>query len=292
MIPKRTNHNCKKLLMSVAAFVAIVAQSAFGQVNATAPQAQDAAPRDLPRFDVATIKPIDTRPGVMHRAGADVYPGGRIIFPTVSLKSLISTAFDLPYSQLSGGEEWMDKDYYDVEAKAPEGSTPYDLRHTWFRLEDPRLRQMLQALLIDRFQLKVHRETKTGQVYILVKSGKTIRIKPTDAPSAKDPGASEGFGSIGNAGDTWDIHNASMRQLANFVSDLYMHRPVFDQTGLPGSYDFKWKMLLTDPDQPDPLLGSKDELMQFIQVMGLKLTPSTGPVETLVIDHAGHPSPN
>jgi uncharacterized protein (TIGR03435 family) len=51
-------------------------------------------------------------------------------------------------------------------------------------------------------------------------------------------------------------------------------------------------MLLPDPDQADPRLGSKDELMQFIQVMGLKLTPSTGPVETLIIAHAEHPSPN
>jgi uncharacterized protein (TIGR03435 family) len=208
------------------------------------------------------------------------------------LKSIICTAFDLPASQLLGGEEWMERESYDVVAKAPDGSAPYDLRHSWFRLEDPRLRQMLQALLIDRFQLKVHRETKAGQVYFLVKSGKTILLKPTDAPSSKVPRAPDGFGSIGNAGDTWVIYNTSMRQLANFVGDFYMHRPVVDQTGLAGSYDFKWKMLLTNPDQPDPLLGSKDELMQFIQVMGLKLMTSTGPVETLVIDHAEHPSPN
>jgi uncharacterized protein (TIGR03435 family) len=227
----------------------------------------------------------------MHQSGLDVYPDGRVVLPTVSLKSLICTAFDLPASQLSGGEEWMDKEQYDVVGKAPEGSAPYDLRHTWFHLEDSRLRQMLQALLIDRFQLKVYRETKTGQVYLLVKSGKAIPLKPTDAPSAKVPRAPEGFGSIGNAGDTWVIYNTSMKQLANFVGD-YIHRPVLDQTGLSGSYDFKWKMLLPDPDQADPRLGSKDELMQFIQVMGLKLTPSTGPVETLIIAHAEHPSPN
>jgi uncharacterized protein (TIGR03435 family) len=83
-----------------------------------------------------------------------------------------------------------------------------------------------------------------------------------------------------------------MHQLANFAGDFYLHCPVLDQTGLSGSYDFEWKMLLSNPDEPDPVLGSKDELMQFIQVLGLKLKPSTGPVETLVIDHAEHPSPN
>jgi uncharacterized protein (TIGR03435 family) len=289
---KRTNHSYNKPLMSVAAFVVIAAQCALGQLNVTAWQAQDTASRDLPRFDVATIKPIDIRPGVTHTSGLHVYPGGRVIFPNVSLKTLVGTAFDPPVSQLSGREEWMDKEQYDVEGKAPEGSGSYDVRHTWFRLEDPRLRQMLQALLIDRFQLRVHWETRTGQVYLLVKSGKAIPLKLTDARSTKSPPGTEGFGSIGNAGDTWLMHNSTMHQLANFAGDFYLHCPVLDQTGLSGSYDFEWKMLLSNPDEPDPVLGSKDELMQFIQVLGLKLKPSTGPVETLVIDHAEHPSPN
>jgi uncharacterized protein (TIGR03435 family) len=257
-------------------------QAAQSQPPASAP--------DLPRFEVATIKPVDMGPGVIHLNGAHVYPDGRVLLSTVSLKGLIGTAFDLPFSQVSGGEEWMGKEEYDVVAKAPEDSKPYDLHHTWYRIQDSRLRQMLQALLIDRFQLKVHRETRTGRVYLLVKSGKDTPLRPAGAPSA--PQVSQGFGSIGDAGDTWSIHNSTMRQLANFVGDFYLHSPVLDQTGLPGSYDFKWKMLLPDPDQPDPLLGSRDELMQFIQVMGLKLTPSTGPVETLVIDHAERPSEN
>lgn len=258
-----------------------------------APQTQPAASlSDLPRFEVATIRPIDTRPGGMHQNGAEVYPGGRVVLPTVSLKSLICTAFDLPAWQLSGGQEWMSKEQYDVVAKAPADLKPFDLRHTWYRLEDPRLRQMLQALLIDRFQLKFHREARTGQVYLLVKSGKAIPLKPSDAPSTKASPATDGFGSIGNAGDTWTIHNTTMRQLASFISDFYLRSPVLDQTGLSGPYDFKWEMLLAKPDEPDPLLGSKGELMQFIQVMGLKLKPSTGLVETLVIDHAEHPSEN
>jgi uncharacterized protein (TIGR03435 family) len=285
---KHADHSRREFLLIVGVLLLVFAgRIAPSQASQSQPAASH---RDLPRFEVATIKPIDTRAGAMHQSGADVYPGGRIVLPTVDLKSLISTAFDLAGWQLSDGEEWMGKEQYDVVAKAPEDSKPYDLRHTWFRIEDPRLRQMLQALLIDRFQLKVHRETRTGQVYLLVKSGKAIPVKPTDTPSA--PRASEGFGSVGVAGDTWVMYNTSMRQLANFVGDFYLNRPVLDQTGLSGSYDFKWKMLLANPDQPDSQLGSKDELMQFIQVMGLKLKPSTGLVETLVIDHAEPPSEN
>jgi uncharacterized protein (TIGR03435 family) len=88
------------------------------------------------------------------------------------------------------------------------------------------------------------------------------------------------------------MHNATMRQLANFAGDFYLNSPVVDQTDLSGSYDFKWQMLLGNPEQPDSQLGSKDEFLQFIQVMGLKLKASTGPVEMVVIDHAEHPSEN
>lgn len=125
-------------------------------------------------------------------------------------------------------------------------------------------------------------------MYLLVKSGKAIPIKPSEA--SVGAGSSEGFGSVGAAGDTWVMYNTTMRQLANFVGDFYLNCPVLDQTGLSGSYDFKWKVLLTNPDQPDARLGSKEELMQFIQTMGLKLVLSIGPVETIVIDHAERPS--
>jgi uncharacterized protein (TIGR03435 family) len=81
-----------------------------------------------------------------------------------------------------------------------------------------------------------------------------------------------------------------MPQLANWVGDYYLHRPVIDQNGLAGYFTYRWKMVLTNPDD-DPQMGSKDELMDFIKVMGLKLVPSTGPVDTYVIDSAQLPSP-
>ncbi len=279
----------RRTLLAVVGVLLVLSAGRIGRTQASLCQSAT-SPGDWPRFEVATIKPVDTRPDAIHVVGLKVLPNGRVAIPTATLKSLIATAFDLPASRLLGGEEWMGKEQYDVVAKAPQNSTPNDLHHTWFRIDDPHLRQMLQALLIDRFQLRVHCETRTGQVYRLVKSGKTIPLKPTEA--AGKPSASEGFGSIGDAGDTWVMHNATMRQLANFAGDFYLNSPVVDQTGLSGSYDFKWQMLLGNPDQPDSQLGNKDEFLQFIQVMGLKLKASTGPVEIVVIDHAEHPSEN
>jgi|SRR5579871_3437448 len=289
LMTSHSNHCCRELLAIVAVLLPVFAcPIASSQAPQFHPVAQ---PGHLARFEVATIKPVDERPGATHRTGAEVYPSGRVVIPTVTLKGLICTAYDLPASQLSGGEEWINKEEYDVVAKAPEDSKPYDLRHTWFRIEDPRLRQMLQELLIDRFHLKVHTETRNGPVYLLVKSGGAIRLTPTHTPSQK-ASPTAGFGSIGNAGDAWVMYNTTMQQLANFVGDFYLHKPVLDETGLSGSYDFKWNMLLGNAEEPDPLFGSKDELMQFIQVMGLKLKSSMGPVETIVIDHAEHPSEN
>jgi uncharacterized protein (TIGR03435 family) len=250
---------------------------------------QSAAPADkLPTFEVATIKPIDTSPGVMHMVGTNVYPGGRVKITTFSLKSLICAAFNLSYWQVSGGDDLSNKDHYDVEAKPPETSpaVDYDLRHSNFGIEDERLRQMLQALLIDRFQLKFHRETTTGMVYLLERNGKPTPLAASQEKAAKMYG--EGFsGDVGHAGDRWVLYNTSMPQLARFAS-MAMSCPVLDRTELTGSFDAKWTMTLTDQQTFDGM----DSFPLFLEFMGLKLTKSTGPVETFVIDHAEKPTPN
>src|SRR5882762_8699443 len=146
--------------------------------------AQQKPAPELPQFEVASVKPAD--PNVPQMVGVKVYPGGRVAISGLSLKTLTATAFRLSYWQISGGDAWTEKDNYNVEAK-PGGnlrSSIKDLRHTLFGIEDEHLRQMLQALLIDRFQLKFHRETKTGDVYLLGRNGKTLGLHPTETASA------------------------------------------------------------------------------------------------------------
>ena len=113
-------------------------------------------------FEAATIKPTD--PNAMHLMGVKIYPGGRVLIPAVSLKSLITTAFNLGYWQVTGGEPWIEKEAYDIEAKPPSDLQPpiTDLRYTWTVIEDPRLREMLRALIIDRFQLRDHTGNEGG----------------------------------------------------------------------------------------------------------------------------------
>ncbi len=222
-------------------------------------------------------------------AGVGVYPGGRLVIHALPLKALIMVAYDTGYWQLSGGEDWTGKDVYDVEAKPPAQSGQYSLRHTWYRIGDERVRQMLQTLLADRFQLKVRRETKTGPVYLLERSGKTFLLRPTkyteDQPVMGLPGFS---GEVEHVGGHWFLFNSSLAELAKFASDHVLHKPVIDRTGLEGSFDYR------DPDAKIEQDNSDFEgsFTVFVQDIGLKLTSSRGPVETFVIEHAERPSAN
>jgi uncharacterized protein (TIGR03435 family) len=161
-----------------------------------------------------------------------------------------------------------------------------------FDIEDEHLREMLQALLIDRFQLKVHRETKTGDVYLLERSGKTLRLTPAEAPSAdKEPSPDRSlFGEIGYVDGKWSLFSFSMPQLAKFTSDYMLHVPVLDRTGLSGPFDYRQAVPDDEPVYGSP--GNVDSFMNMLSVVGLKLERSKGPVETLVIDKAEKPSPN
>jgi uncharacterized protein (TIGR03435 family) len=246
--------------------------------------AQDKPAPASHEFEVASVKPVDPKaPGPM---GARVYPGGRVIISGFPLKGLAATAFHLSSWQISGGDEWTAKDEYVVEAKPPEHLQPAitDLKHTLFGIEDERLREMLQALLIDRFQLQFHCETKTGDVYLLRRNGKTLRLRPSQKPLAE--GGS--FGSIGHAAARWVIAATTMPQLTRFASANILHAPVVDRTGLSGSFDYRQTALDPEPNYSDP----SDSFLRLIPELGLKLERSKGPVETFVIDHAAKPSPN
>ena len=252
--------------------------------------AQDNPAPELPEFEVASVKPVV--PNVPHQVGVRVYPGGRVVISTFSLKALIATAFRLAYWQISGGDAWTEKDAYDVEAKPAERlrSSIRDLRYTVSGIEDEHLRQMLQALLVDRFHLKFHRKTKTGDVYLLVRNGKTLGLRPVEIPSVgADLSADRSsFGNIGYVEGRWGIRATAMPQLAKFASDNILHAPVRDRTELSGSFDYKQRLPDSEPNYSD----NTDSFLRLIPELGLKLERSKGSVEIFVIDHAAKPSPN
>jgi uncharacterized protein (TIGR03435 family) len=246
----------------------------------------------LPEFEVASIKLIP--PGAPHKTGIEVYPGGRVVIYGAGLKALTATAFHLSYWQVSGGDAWTAEAGYNIEAKPPEGlqRSIKDLRHTLFDIEDVRLRGMLQALLIDRFHLKYHRETKTGDVYLLERSGKTLRLLRREVASERQDPTQDlsSTGSIGYAGGRWVLFNTSMPQLAKFASDHMLNVPVLDRTELSGPFDYRQAVPDDEPAYSGP--SHQGSFINMLSVVGLKLERSKGPVEVLVIDHAEKPSSN
>ena len=251
------------------------------------PIAPSPSPEPLPAFEVASVKPADLNSG--RPCCITIRPGAKIEIHALPLKSLIATAFRLSWFQISGGDAWIEKDDYDIEAKPSDDSLSSikTLRYTWYGIEDEHLRQMLQALLIDRFQLKFHRETKTGDVYLLRQSGKPLALHATDAPlGGADPA---GYGNIGYVAAKWSIYAYSMPQLAKFAADFILHAPVLDQTELSGPFDYKQRQPDLEPNSgPD----QTDTFLHFLSELGLKLERAKGPVESFVIDHAAEPSPN
>ncbi|MGA8086796.1 MAG: TIGR03435 family protein [Terracidiphilus sp.] len=145
---------------------------------------------------------------------------------------------------------------------------------------------MLQSLLIDRFQLKFHRETKDGVVYKLVTGNSTLTLR---APKDKDEYSWAGGigGGVPRSSGLSGL-NISMPQLASRIS-AWLARPVLDETGLPGSYDFEFQ---TGIEDDDPNADVASSIITSLKGLGLNLKTGKGPVESIVIDRVEKPSEN
>jgi len=280
-----------KLLL--LAFAAILTGGPFGtaQTGTSPPGAtmpgQGESSQTL-AFEAATIKPV----GPNDLSQVQIYPGGRVVIGNASLKVLIGVAFGVGNWQISGCTDWCEKTAYTVEAKPPDDLQPpiSNLHHSFWDIEDPRLRQMLQSLLIERFQLRLHAISKLGAVYILKRNGKTIPLKPTKAPSGDgDRKADSRPYGVNFVDGRFYLFNTSMPQLARFASTYVLHSPVEDRTGLTGFFDYRSTMQVDPSTQRNDFEGS---FIQFLLDIGLELKKQKGPVEAFVVDHAEMPSPN
>jgi uncharacterized protein (TIGR03435 family) len=265
----------RTFLWLMGASMTLTPLSAFAQASSV--QAK------LPEFEVASVKRSELKPSTP--VGLFVFPGGRVSAQHLPLRYLIYYAFDVQEFQVTGGPDWMNSEFYDIEAKPPADSISAKSAPASFRSPPTQeQRQMLQSLLMDRFQLKIRQTTKDGSAYLLVQSGKPLKLQPPK--DANDyPWAGSATGGVPFAHGI-EGRNISMAQLAQRLSGI-LDRPVLDQTGLTGAYDFRYENPSDDKDVNDI-----STILISIQGIGLKLAPGKGPVETIVIDHAERPSAN
>jgi uncharacterized protein (TIGR03435 family) len=237
-------------------------------------------------FDVASIKPSDPAGG---RTALSL-PGNESLTATnVTLRALITFAYDIRDPQLTGGPAWMATDRYDVTAKtaANERPAPLDRAPTNDEIvaSDNRTRERTRSMLAERFGLVVHRETREQVVYLLTiaKGGSKLKENATADrhETTRGRGRNEG-------------HAATIAMLAELLSSA-TGRPVVDKTGLAANYDWllEWSpdSGIGDPDTAPT--GTGPTIFTALQEqLGLRLESGKAPIEMLVVDHLDRPSPN
>jgi uncharacterized protein (TIGR03435 family) len=304
----------RKLIIRSLLVIGVAAFAVTAQQPALQPQV-DGAGKQV--FEVASVKPSKADVAQSHSnitldAGDDNdYPtGGLLSVANTALASYISFAYNLTpnetMSSLSSQmPKWAKTQGFDIEARAAGNSTRADMK------------LMMQSLLADRFKLAVHRETRQLPILALQlvkpKNVGPLLLKHADDPPCASPSTpllestpergGVKFPLICNkfvgefVSGHWRVRgrNMTIERIASiFLVVGQFDRPIVDQTGLPGRFDFSLEFTPGFPGpqgfQPDP---SGPTLLDALrEQLGLKLKAETGPVDMLVIDHVEEPSPN
>ncbi len=262
------------LLAFAIASLHLSAQSGSGAGSQT--QSATLSPEARPplRFEVASIH---LHPFAGNEpSNRQVFPGGRFVATATTVRTLLRIAFGTDDNRMSGAPGWIDNETFDINATTAGHA----------EINSPeQFQQLIRSLLEDRFQLTFHREQKQGPVYWL-ELDKPGKLGPALKPSTPEsqPGLST------NSRGSRAVMKASKMSMTDIAAALSRQagHPVEDVTGLKGSFDFEieWAPEETQ-DSVDPSLNTvlKEQL-------GLKLRSARGAIETLVIDHITHPSPN
>jgi bla regulator protein blaR1 len=305
-----SKENCASLLLVAAACFGLAIASSAQIIHATDP---------LPSFEVATIKPASPQPRPSSPSP------GEVQISNVTTRNLIEQAYGIPWTsaenqRVLGGPAWLDTIRYDIVARIPA-----DLAAAQQKLSRDQQKQqislMLQSLLAERFHLKLHFETKVLTVYALVvaKPNPHLVESPAQPQSSQpQPTAQESPAATPLPSKPQDLRRGilvlyngqSAQMTAKQVSlDDLVHwfagysevggRPVVNQTGLTGLYDFtlRWtrQTLAATPQPASSDAADSDAPPLFTALpdqLGLRLKTTKALVEVILIDHTDPPTNN
>jgi uncharacterized protein (TIGR03435 family) len=256
-------------------------------------------------------------------SGARIDPG-RVIFPAVSVVTLVIVAYGHDCTLVEGGPPWARSgEYYEINALLPQGTPSYTVQ-ALRKGEAPKLQGMLQNLLANRFRLVLRRELRDMPVYALtIANPGKLKASPDETrlssfgplgPAELARGRSMGAVSASSSGLSgeaqFSAHAISMSDLTTYLRP-HAGRIVFDKTGVSDVFDADLKFVPevaprlptnlpmpqppNPPNQPIPPLPTaptpslKSELQEKL---GLKLEATRMPVEVLVIQSVERPSEN
>jgi len=274
-------------------------------------QAQPAPQPATRKFDVVSIKTC--KPGVMVAGGSS--PGrlhiGCGLLVGDDNTGLIQVAFNRYASgqltsygviPIEGGPDWIHSETFEIDAKS-DGHPSFQM------MEGP----MMQAILEDRFKLKIHRETRQGPVYELVLGKGSPKLKPFQEGGCIPVALGRSLPPLSDSQHycrnmvsprgSVDFEGSTLSMFAGLLR-LILDRPVIDKTGITGYFQIHLTFSPDDPAGPRPptaepgapataTVRDAPDVFQAIQEqLGLKLVPAKGPVDVLVIDHIEKPSEN
>lgn len=276
-------------------------------------------------FEVASIKPAEPQQMGRMRVGMNA-DRGMIRYTNVSLLDCIRIAYGVKEFQISG-PDWLGSQRFDIQAKYPTGAT------------EDQVPEMLQSLLANRFKLQVHRDTREHAVYALVAGKNGPKLKPAEIETHDEPisdakpnpgenpppnaqggdgekggKATDGPGSGGPPRgaimmmiDPTGMHLKAPAATLGTISDTlsrFTDRPVVDQTGIEGRYDFD---LVFTPQNMRGLPGGAEgpkqipagggpdgaetrsepgpSIFDAVEQYGLKLDPRKASLIQIVVDH-------
>ena len=263
-----------------------------------------------PQFEVASVRLF--APGQGQVAAGLHFDGAQVRAVGLSLRDYLATAYRFKATLISG-PDWTATERYDISATLPDGGT---------KAQVP---EMLQALLADRFEVKLHKEKKEFPIFalVLVKGPPKLKELPPDPNADKDNDEPVGMANVativavGNGVSVNYARGASfsagnnrieVRKLPLWVFcrnlERYADRQIVDMTGLTGSYTFAVDVTPEDymammlrsavlrgvsiPPEAQRLLdaSSPSALSDALQQVGLKLEARKAPLDILVIDSA------
>ena len=269
-------------------------------------------------FEVASVKPVPYE--LQHKPNfpldnSNAFAPGDRFSATSAVWAYISFAYKLPPYERRTARAHLPAWVNDYES----GLFAIDARAAGNPSKD-QIRLMMQSLLADRFKLVVHYETRQVTVFALrlVKPGQTgPKLRPhSKGPPCPDPRSDQAAGhlrpsdefppdcqvvalELNGVNERLGGRNITMPVLAEAIAGSYgVDKPVVDQTGLNGQYDFTVEYTgedVTEPLKSGAPLGvpqGTSFLEAVREQLGLKLVPSKAPVRMIVIDHLERPSEN
>jgi uncharacterized protein (TIGR03435 family) len=203
----------------------------------------------------------------------------------MTMNDLISQAYAVEVRQIVGALPWMESDRFDLTIEPDVQGIP----------SFAQAKILVQEVLAQRFQLKFHSETRALPAYVLMLGKREPKLTRSETSDYASPSL------FFTGWRTLPARHATMQEFTAVLQGI-LDRPVVDQTGIKGRWDFtlKWtpdESQPAKPGQPGSMLAPTDDsppdlFTAIQQQLGLKLVSAKAPVRVMVVDHVEKPTPN